>query len=191
RLATYANAPETMSAGLAIRQLQMAIASSVSYLDGGWQTLVDGLGACAEGHGVRIRTAAAVAAPERTAHGPIPGTGLRDGSPVRASAVVLALDAPAASALLPDGPVRRYAAAATPVLAACLDVGLSRLPRPRVTFALGIDEPSYYSVHSAVARLAPDGAAVIPVARYLGDAPPGPKLPEHHVEGGLDPLQPG
>jgi phytoene dehydrogenase-like protein len=191
RLATYANAPETMSAGLAIRQLQMAIASSVSYLDGGWQTLVDGLRACAEGHGVRIRTAAAVTALERAADGRVTRTRLRDGSLVPASAVVLALDAPAASVLLPDGPVRRYAAAATPVLAACLDVALARLPRPRVTFALGIDEPSYYSVHSAVARLGPDGAAMVHVARYLGDATPEPKLLEQQLEGVLDRLQPG
>src|SRR5262249_56467578 len=99
--------------------------------------------------------------------------------------------APAASALLPDGPVRRYAAAATPVLAACLDVALARLPRPRVTFALGIDEPSYYSVHSAVARLGPDGAAMVHVARYLGDATPEPKRLEQQLEGVLDRLQPG
>jgi phytoene dehydrogenase-like protein len=191
RLATYANAPETMSAGLAIRQLQMAIASSVSYLDGGWQTLVDGLRACAEGHGARIRTAAAVTGLDRTSDGRVTGTRLRDGSLVPASAVVLALDATAASELLPHGPVRRYAAAATPVLAACLDVGLARLPRPRVTFALGIDEPTYYSVHSAVARLGPDGAAMIHVARYLGDATPEPKLIEQRLEGVLDRLQPG
>jgi phytoene dehydrogenase-like protein len=191
RLATYANAPETMSAGLAIRQLQMAIASTVSYLDGGWQTLVDGLRACAEGHGARIRTAAPVTALERASDGRLTGTRLRDGSVVPASAVVLALDAPAAGALLPDGPARRYAVSATPVLAACLDVALARLPRPRVTFALGIDEPSYYSVHSAVARLGPDGAAMIHVARYLGDATPEPKTVEAQLEGVLDRLQPG
>src|SRR5262249_61054721 len=99
--------------------------------------------------------------------------------------------APAASALLPDGPVRRYAAAATPVLAACLDVALARLPRPRLTFALGIDEPSYYSVHSAVARLGPDGAAMVHVARYLGDATPEPKRLGQQLAGVLDRLQPG
>jgi phytoene dehydrogenase-like protein len=60
-----------------------------------------------------------------------------------------------------------------------------------VTFALGIDEPSYYSVHSAVARLGPDGAAMVHVARYLGDATPEPKLMEHQLEGVLDRLQPG
>ena len=191
RLATYANAPETMSAGLAVRQLQLAVASNVRYLDGGWQTLVDGLRACAESHGVRLRVSAAVTAVERAADGRVTGVRLRDERVEPARAVVLALDAPAASALLPDGPARRYAASATTVRAACLDVALARLPRPRVTFALGIDEPTYYSVHSAVARLAPEGSAMIHVARYLDDATPEPKAIERQLERVLDQLQPG
>jgi hypothetical protein len=54
-----------------------------------------------------------------------------------------------------------------PVRAACLDVGLARLPEPRRTFALGLDEPTYLSVHSKTAKLAPEGAAAIHVAKYL------------------------
>jgi phytoene dehydrogenase-like protein len=195
RLATYADVPETMSAGLAIRQLQMAIASNVLYLDGGWQTLVHGLRASAEAGGVHVRTAAAVAELERAGDGRITGVRLRDGTLLPAGAVVLALDAPAAATLLPDGPVRRYARSAMPVAAACLDVALAGLPRPRLTFALGIDEPLYYSVHSAVARLAPDGCALVHVARYLApcpdDAAPDPKATERQLEDVLDRLQPG
>ena len=43
RLSTYCNEPERMSAGVAIHQLKLALAGNVWYLDGGWQTLVDGL----------------------------------------------------------------------------------------------------------------------------------------------------
>jgi len=43
RVATYTNAPELVSAGAAIEQLKKAFATSVLYLDGGWQTLVEGL----------------------------------------------------------------------------------------------------------------------------------------------------
>ena len=191
RLSTYANAPATMSAGLAIRQLQHALATSVSYLDDGWQTLVDGLRTRAEAHGARIRTAASVTALERGPSGHVTGVRLRDDGVVPASTVVLALDAGAASTLLPDGQVRRYAAAATPVRAACLDVGLSRLPQPRATFALGIDQPLYCSVHSAFARLAPEGGAVIHLARYLGGDAPAPGAVEAQLEGVLDRVQPG
>ena len=36
-----------------------------------------------------------------------------------------------------------------------------------MTFSLGIDRPLYLSVHSATARLAPEGGALIQVAKYL------------------------
>ena len=49
--------------------------------------------------------------------------------------------------------------AEVPVRASCLDVGLVRLPRPENRFALGVDRPHYFSVHSATAALAPDGQA--------------------------------
>src|SRR6185436_14328541 len=76
--------------------------------------------------------------------------------------------------------------------AACLDIGLSRLPRPKATFALGIDQPLYLSVHSAVARLAPAEAAMIHVAKYLttGDATDA-RAVERELEALLDLIQPG
>ena len=43
RIVTYANDPEIQSAGSTLSQLQMAISGGVIYLDGGWQTLVNGL----------------------------------------------------------------------------------------------------------------------------------------------------
>jgi phytoene dehydrogenase-like protein len=191
RLSTYANAPETMSAGLAVRQLQLALAHGVAYLDGGWQTLVDGLRARAEEHGARIRTAAAAVEITYASDGAVAGVRLRTGESVPAAAVVLALDAPAAAELLPESSARRAVREAAPVRAACLDVALTRLPRPRATFALGIDEPLYCSVHSAVARLAPEGGALIHVGRYLGDDTPDPKRDEAQLEDLLDRLQPG
>src|SRR5262249_27641514 len=52
RVATYTNAPDLMSAGTAIEQLKKAFDKSVLYLDGGWQTLVDGLCDAARSAGV-------------------------------------------------------------------------------------------------------------------------------------------
>ena len=191
RLSTYAHAPDTMSAGLAVGQLQLALAHNVRYLDGGWETLVDGLRSRVEEHGGRVRTAAAVVELVRGADGALAGVRLRSGEVVPAAAVILALDAAAAAPLLPEGAAHRAARDAVPVRAACLDVGLARLPRPRATFALGIDEPLYCSVHSAAARLAPEGGAMIHVARYLGDDTPDPGVVERQLEGVLDHLQPG
>jgi phytoene dehydrogenase-like protein len=78
------------------------------------------------------------------------------------------------------------------VKAACLDVALRALPRPAHRFALGLDRPTYYSVHSAAARLAPDGVAVVHLMKYLGNCPSAraPEV-ETELEADLDQLQPG
>jgi len=66
------------------------------------------------------------------------------------------------------------------------------LPQPNATFALGIDTPVYYSVHSTSAKLAPEGAALIQLGKYL---PPGyaepPSVAERELEELLDLVQPG
>jgi phytoene dehydrogenase-like protein len=91
-----------------------------------------------------------------------------------------------------EAPLARWAAAQFPVRAACLDVALHRLLRPEVRFALGLDRPLYFSVHSAAARLAPDGVAVAHVMKYLGPGPetPAPKVGQE-LEAFLEQVQPG
>jgi len=54
-----------------------------------------------------------------------------------------------------------------PVRLACLDLGLRKLPEGAARVALGVDQPLYLSLHSAAARLAPPGAALVHVAKYL------------------------
>jgi phytoene dehydrogenase-like protein len=88
--------------------------------------------------------------------------------------------------------LRRWADRAIPVRAACLDVALSRLPKERATFALGIDRPLYLSVHSAAARLAPEGCALIQTAKYLPpDDQDSTETIERELEELLDLVQPG
>jgi phytoene dehydrogenase-like protein len=192
RLSTYANAPQEQSAGAALAQLQLALSGNVLYLDGGWQTLVDGLRDAAAAAGARIVTSARVAKVEAGAAGR--RVALAGGEVVEAAAVILATPPEAAAALVggAEGEVLRgWAARCRPVRAACLDVGLSRLPVPRATFALGIDEPLYFSVHSARARLGPTGAAVVHVAQYLPGEGSDAKEVERRLESLLDLVQPG
>lgn len=190
RLESYADDPARQSAGAAIAQVQMASKGSVYYLDGGWQTLVDGLRRAAQASGVKIMTGAKVAAVDHD--GSVRAVRLADGAIQPASAVIVAADPHEASALVADDDtLRAWAEAAIPVRAACLDVALRRLPQPRHRFALGLDRPVYFSVHSAYARLAPEGAAVIHVAKYLGATPSRPRSDEAELEALLDRLQPG
>jgi phytoene dehydrogenase-like protein len=192
RVSTYANAPQRQSAGNAVEQVQTALKSNVLYLDGGWQTLVDGLRAAAEAAGVRLVAGSRIESIDCDAA--VRGVRFVDGTLFRTGAVVIATSPGEAAELVPGDQgesLREWANTAIPIKAACLDVALSRLPRPRATFALGIDQPLYLSVHSAVAKLAPAGGATIHVAKYLdpdvsGDA----KSDERQLEGLLDLIQP-
>ena len=193
RLSTYANDPARQSAGAAVAQLQMALSSSVTYIDGGWQVLVDGLREAAQQAGVGIATSEKVVAVE--CGDAVRGVRLAGGEICTARAVIVAAGPDDVRALVPEdrnAEVRAWAAGAVPVRAACLDVGLSYLPRPHATFALGIDRPLYLSVHSAVARLAPEGGAAIHVAKYLEpDVKADPRADERELEEALDLIQPG
>jgi phytoene dehydrogenase-like protein len=192
RLSTYVNDPDRLSAGVAIRQLQLALGGNVLYLDGGWQTLVDGLRARAVEAGAQARTGARVESVQSDA-GAVT-VRLAGGELLRAGAAVLAVPPGVACELLdlpPNAGLAGRAAECVPVRAACLDVALSRLPRPAYRFALGLDRPLYYSVHSAAAKLAPEGTAVVHLMKYLGDdASPGDAV-EREMEALLDRLQPG
>jgi phytoene dehydrogenase-like protein len=189
RVATYSNDPERSSAGAALAQLQQAL-RGVLYLDGGWQTLVDGLLARAREAGVDIRTRTAVGGVEA---GPWPEVRLADGARLRADAVLIAADPALAARFVPASAVLAGAsAAAIPVRTATLDLALRRLPRPDRTFALGVDRPLYFSVHSSAARLAASGGALVHAAMYLGD---GTRLDPRGIEAELsafvERLQPG
>jgi phytoene dehydrogenase-like protein len=166
RVSTYASDMDRMSAGAAIAQLQHVYKHNVLYLDGGWRTLVDGLRRAAEAAGATIRTGGRATSVDTAGH-VVNGVTLADGSRIAARAVIVAASPAAASALLPDSAVlAAYARDLVPVRAACLDVALSALPDRRATFALGVDRPLYASVHTASARLAPEGGAVIHLLHY-------------------------
>jgi phytoene dehydrogenase-like protein len=192
RLTTYANAPDIVSAGAALAQLRLGQTKGVLYLDGGWQTLVDGLVAKAKEHDARIETGADVRSVEPCEGGFV----LRgaDGLETHARDVVLAV-APGVAAALVTGPARgvleAWSRASVPSRASCLDVVLSELPRPSARLALGVTRPTYLSVHSTVCKLGGDGrAALIHLMKYLPPKDDGDES-EAELEDCLDRMQPG
>ncbi len=196
RLTSYANDPERSCAAAALAQLQAGLGHGVLYLDGGWGTLVAGLEQAATRAGVEVRTSARVRSVRASADGVEIHFADGDAAPVRARCGILALPPSVAAALVgteSDGAsaVAAWAREAVPVRAACLDLGLRRLPNPRRLFALGIDRPTYFSVHSASARLAPEGGALVHVAMYLGSDRPDAKAVEAELESFADLVQPG
>ncbi len=189
RLTSYGNAPAEASAGAMLDQIRLGLGGTY-YLDGGWGSLVAGLAQAAEAAGAVIRTLAAARhlAPE--------GRGwrltLEDGSVHTADAAVIALGPKEAAALVPfSATLAAGARAAIPVRANTLDLALRHFPARAPDFAIGIDVPYYFSLHSRAARLAPEGGAVVHLARYLApaEAPAQDAMPE--LEQVADLLVPG
>ena len=192
RLTSYCHASDSIGAGAALAQLAASL-RGVLYLDGGWQSLVAELRESALRSGVVLRAGEAVRAVEHDAR--VRGVVLADGTRLPASAVILTGGPREASDLVDGGQhpeLERHAKGTLAVRAACLDLALARLPRPKRLFALGIDEATYVSVHSAHARLAPQGAALIQAARYLRpDESAERGALEAELEAVVDALQPG
>jgi phytoene dehydrogenase-like protein len=187
RIATYSNDSD-LSAEVAAMQLQLAN-KGVLYVDGGWQILVDGLRAAAERAGARIVTGAAVEKIEHT--DATPSVRLKDGRSLAARTVVIAASPGVVAALTDSAAARSWARDAVPVRAACLDIGLRKLPVPDRGFAFGLDAPLYCSVHTRVAKLAPEGTEMIHVAKYLAPDDRDPAAHERELEACLDLVQPG
>lgn len=166
RVASYTHAPDTVSAAAMLDQIRLGI-KGVLYLDGGWATLVNGLADAARAAGAVLNAGARV---ERViAEGGRTRVVLADGSEFVSDAAILAVG-PAEAAKIAAGVLSLQAEVgeARAIRANALDLALSRWPKGARPFVLGIDQPYYLSLHSDAAKIAPDGAAVVHLARYLG-----------------------
>lgn len=193
RLTTFVNDPEQQSAGATLEQFQMGQKGGVWYVDGGWTSLVEGLRRRAVERGVSVRPSAPA---KHVRTGPNGSEiELADGTRVRAGATILAVPPAEAVGLLDlDGsdPLRVFERTRRVGRCACLDIALQRLPRPDERFTLGLDAPLYFSVHSAAAKLGPDGVAVAHVMKYLPAGEPiRHEETRNELETMLDRIQPG
>jgi hypothetical protein len=144
RLTTYSNAPDCLSAEVAVRQVQLGLGGGVRYLDGGWERLVDGLAGVVIAHGGEIRR----------------GDGVDDLP--EAAAVIVAVGGPARTAAVTGHPYEAGVAAEATVL----DLALAHAPTRR--FVIGVDEPIYLSDHGSMEEMCPPGRASVSLAQYLG-----------------------
>jgi len=156
RLATYTNAPDQLSADVAIRQIQLAFGRGVLYLDGGWQQLVTELArVVTDAGGVILREDGAHELPD-------------------AGAVIVAVGGPSETSNVSG---HRYPSA-VPAEAAILDIALVRAPLH--PFVIGVDDPIYLSDHGRPEGMCPDGRSSVSLAQYLapGDQPERRRLAE-------------
>lgn len=158
RLTSYSADIELLDAGLALAQFQLS-SGGVYYLNGGWQTLVNELVRVAQQAGAEILTGRQVK--KVNYEGAFQSVELEDGCQLSGEHLVLATPPETIHHLI------GLEFHTVPIRAACLDLGLRHLPIPERRFVLGLEQPLYYSVHSAYSELAPQGEALIHVARYL------------------------
>lgn len=204
RITTYSNDAEIQSAGSTLSQLKIAYAGGAMYIDGGWQTLVNGLKAAAEGANVKILTGKTVVSIEYNNNKPSSSSSswrvnLSDGSIFLPRVLIMAAGPKEVYEMLKhtdrisSSPfLSKIAKESKPVRVATLDIALSTHPNPNVYGAYGLDEPLYLSTHSAFARLSPQGGSLIHVMKYLGSSIlPNPTKDKEELENLMDTLQPG
>lgn len=171
RVTSYTNAPDMVSAAAMLDQIRLGL-KGVMYIDAGWASLINGLTDVARDSGASLRSAAPV---ERVfIEGRSSRVLLADGTEHVADATILAVAPEVAATMAPKVmTLKTEAAEARVIRANCLDLALSRWPDEARQFVLGIDQPFYLSLHSVAAKLAPEGGAVVHLARYMapGETP--------------------
>lgn len=189
RLSAYANGSEHVSADAMLEQIRIALGGT-RYLDHGWATFIAGLTQAARDAGVTLNAGDRVERVETDAHES--RVVLADGRVVAGRATILAVGPLDAAALAADvGSLQEEAREAKAVRANTLDLALKRMPDGAEEFALGIDGPFYFSLHSGSAKLAPEAGAVVHIAKYLPVGEPSSRDAIVELEGIADLVMPG
>lgn len=195
RTASYTLDPDHQLARPVVRTLLRSFKAGLLYVDGGWQRIVDQLAAGAERQGADIRSGQAAAevvwGGDRQG---VQGVRLQDGTLLEADRVIMAVSPAACARLVPGAErtaLRRWKEEARPSMVASLDLCLRKLPVPGRPFVLGIDQPLFFSNHSASAKLTDDGSVVVHVTKYHGLEPRDPRADERAMEQFMDLVQPG
>lgn len=191
---TYCSNLDLVSAEVFVSKLQLSLKHPVLYIDGGWQTLIEGLRQAALQAGVRIQSGSRVTTVIYQ-NGRVQGVQMGDGSVIAATSVILATNPDDAVKLVDSGtyaPLREIIDPLVPARVACLDVALRRLPVPRYPVVQDLERPRFLSAQSVYSRIAPEGGAMIYTFKMLDPMhQSSPEQDERELEDLLDTAQPG
>jgi phytoene dehydrogenase-like protein len=186
RFACCTNDPDHHSAAAAAVQLKLSLAGPALCLHEGWDTVVATLRDIAVSRGAVISTSCRVL-DLNVERGVVASVAVADGETIACRAVIVACGPAKAAALLGNC----LATATVPVCMATLDLALTRLPAPRATFALGVDEAVYCVAAATTLRDEGASPAVVHVAQHLTPGDRGSRPSEAALERAADLLQPG
>ncbi|MFE8697700.1 phytoene desaturase family protein [Cytobacillus sp. FJAT-53684] len=190
RLATYCHAPDQASAKIIVSHLKTVL-NGVLYLDHGWQTIIDQLHNKAVVSGVQIETHKRVkhiAPLEQDSFKLI----LSNDEEIFGKNVICTTGPHELQHMLGEKSNFSFTKM-KPVKGATFDVALTQLPNPKKLFAMDIQHPLYFSVHSNYARLSAEGkSAVMHVFKYHHpDEKIDEKKVKNELEQFLEKIQPG
>jgi phytoene dehydrogenase-like protein len=190
RLVSYSHAPEQMIASVMLAHMQIGM-GGVIYVDDGWQSIIDQLYNQAVTNNVQIRTSANVNQLKALDNDQWQ-VAVSNQEHILCNNIIYTGPPQALNGLLGESaklPFNHF----EPIKAAALDVALTKLPNPGKLFAMGINAPYYYSVHSNYARLSQKGeSTILHVLKYHhpNESIDGPEE-KMKLENFLEVLQPG
>ncbi|MBS4220977.1 NAD(P)/FAD-dependent oxidoreductase [Bacillus sp. FJAT-49711] len=188
---SYCDDMSVLSSGFVIEQGQLA-GKGVRYVEEGWQTIVDNLNHEAEIAGATILNGYKVRQIIQRS-GYVRALLLSDGTELEVSSVISTVGPEETSRFVQGSEsLDKWKKRSRPLFASCFDVALKRVAYPERVFALGLDEPLYFSNHSVSVKLSDNGAHIFHLMKYNGNERAHDETAEEkQLTNLLDLLQPG
>ncbi|PFM60789.1 dehydrogenase [Bacillus cereus] len=167
RTTTYTFAPTIQLASSVLKQIQRSMKEGVFYVDGGWETIITELKDIAINAGVKFQESKHVLEIEHCED--IQKIRCLDDDIFETDAVIVTIPVKEACKIIKGAEktsLHVWSEQSLQVTAAALDLGLKRLPNPTHQFALGLDQPVFFTNQSRSAKLSEDGSIVVSLIKY-------------------------
>ncbi|PED05679.1 protoporphyrinogen/coproporphyrinogen oxidase [Bacillus pseudomycoides] len=171
RTSTYTYAPTLQLASSVLKQIQRSMKEGVFYVDGGWETIITKLRDEATNAGVHFIASKNVVEIEHCGH--IQRIRCSGDEFFEVPTVVVTIPPKEACKIVKgakDTTLHIWEEQSVPVTVASLDLGLRRLPNSLHQFALGLDQPVFFTNQSRAAKLSADGTVVVGLIKYHNPA---------------------
>lgn len=166
RLWTFSNDYQ-QNAEIVLKQGISSLKYSVTYIDNGWQNIINQLEEIALNLGVKINKGSKIK--KIIDNEKYSNILLKNESSLNFDSIVLSLSPSEASKILENETLKKYESDIKPIKVSCFDLALKKLPNPDISFVLGIDKDIYYSIHSKYAKLSKNNEVIVHIIKYLSD----------------------
>ncbi|WP_212936760.1 phytoene desaturase family protein [Bacillus hominis] len=167
RTTTYTYAPTIQLASSVLKQIQRSMKEGVFYVDGGWETIITKLRNIAINAGVQFLASKHVLEVEHCED--IQKIRCLDDDIFETDTVIVTIPPKEACKIIKGAEKTSlyvWSEQSIQVTAAALDIGLKRLPNPVHQFALGLDQPVFFTNQSRSAKLSDNGSIVVSLIKY-------------------------